>query len=287
MWLLLIEKMTAKLEALKALLDEAILESKREIDSPNGSVRSRRSLGSTGSGSGGVRKISKGGGWGDDNDGSLEADAEVNYWKKRYNDLKNNKDPLMRRLENDMISAFEREDQSLAYVRKLESKIKKLEEKGSDASAKNLELKKKIEKRRKLLGFMEWLTSMSIKKEDESATGDSNSSSSGNSEEEFICTIKNAVQKRATRFSLVTVLDEEDIIRHRKKKRDSGEDADGDSPSITYTPRANPELLPEYLQNVLSFEPDMAPVLMSDALGGIYGDEDDEEDAMEEENDDN
>jgi hypothetical protein len=217
--------------------------------------------------------ISKGG-WGDDNDGSLEADAEVNYWKKRYNDLKKNKDPLMRRLENDMISAFEREDQSLAYVRKLEEKIGKLGEKGSDASAKNVELKKKIEKRRKLLGFMEWLTAMSIKKEEDE-------SGALEEEEEYICTLKNIVDKKATRFSLTTVLDEDMIIRRKKMKRDSGEDADEASPSITYTPKANPELLPEYLQNVLSFEPDMAPVLMSDALSGIYAN-DEEGDAMDE-----
>ncbi len=272
--------MTHKLEALRALLDEAILESKREIDSPS-SVRSKRSTGSGGSGGGGLKKISRGGGsWGDDNDGSLEADAEVSYWRKRYTDLKSNKDPLMRRLESDMISAFEREDQLLAYVRKLESKIGKLEEKGSDASAKNVELKKKIEKRRKLLEFMEWLTSMSMKKEDST---NETSDQGGPSDEEFICTVKNAVQKRATRFSLVSVLDEEDIIRRRRKKRDSGEDATDDSPSITYTPKANADLLPEYLQNVLSFEPDMAPILLSDALSAVYNeDEENEDDAMEE-----
>jgi hypothetical protein len=268
--------MTAKLEALRLLLDEAISESKKEIDSP-GSVKSRRSLGSVGSSSsraggsktGGSNK-GKGSGWGDDNDGSLASDAEVNYWRKRYNDLANSKDPLMKRLEGEMLSAFDREDQTLAYVRKLESKIGKLEEKGSDASSKTKELTKKIEKRRKLLEFMEWLTSMSIKKE-EGIGGSSDDL------EEFVCTVKNAVQKRATRFSLVTVIDEEDIIRRRKQKKDSGEGTSHDSPSITYTPKANAELLPEYLQNVLSFEPDMAPVLLSDVLAEIYKDDEEEE----------
>ena len=268
--------MTAKLEALRALLDDAILESKRGIESPS-SVRSKRSTGGI-NGTIGMKKVSKSAGWGDENEGSLEVDAEVNYWRKRYTDLKNKKDPLMRRLESDMMSAFEREDQALAYVQKLESKISKLEEKGSDASAKNIELKKKIEKRRKLLEFMEWLTSMSIRKE-KKAIPTSDFEPSG---EEFICTMKNVVHKRVTRFSLVSVLDEEDIIRRRRLKRDAGEGIKDESMSITYTPKANADILPDYLQNVLEFEPDMAPILLSDALSSLYADEDEGEDEEQE-----
>lgn len=264
--------MAAKLEALKALLDEAIFESKREIESNPSPSKSRRSISSTSSGaSGGGHVFSKAtkGGWGDDNEGSLVSDEEVIYWKKRYNDLKNNKDPLMKSLESDMLAAFEREDQALAYVRKLESKIERLEAKGSDVSTKTTELKKKIEQRRKHLDFMEWFTSMTIKRgEDENAGG----------RDEFVCTVKNAVQKKATRFSLSLLLEEEDLIRNRKKQKDTGESETEDESSITYTPRANAELLPEYLQNVLSFEPDMAPVLLADVLSVLYADEDEDKD---------
>ena len=264
--------MAAKLEALRALLDEAILESRREIDLNPSPSKSRRSIGSTSSsGSAGhvFSKADKGGGWGEDNEGSLTSDEEVIYWRKRFNDLKNNKDPLMKSLENDMLAAFEREDQALAYVRKLESKVERLENKGSDAGNKTKELTEKIESRRKRLDFMEWFTGMTIKREEEVGA---------DGREEFVCTVKNAVQKKATRFSLSLLLDEEDLIRQRKKMKDLGEgEADEETSTITYTPRANAEMLQEYLQNVLSFEPDMAPVLLSDVLGVLYADEEEEE----------
>ena len=265
--------MSTKLEALKALLDEAILESRREIESNPSPSKSRRSIGSTssGGGEGHVFMRATKGGWGEDNEGSLASDEEVIYWKRRFNDLKNNKDPLMKSLESDMLAAFEREDQALSYVRKLESKIERLETKGSDANIKTKELTDKIESRRKRLEIMEWFTGMTIKQGGQMST---------DGKEEFVCTVKNAVQKKATRFALSLLLDEEEFFRQRKKRKDSGENsAEGDISAITYIPRANAEMLSEYLQSVLSFEADMAPVLLSDVLGALY--EEEEEDGEE------
>ena len=271
--------MATKLEALRALLDEAILESRREIESNPSPSKSRRSIGSTSSSGGGDHVFGKAtsGGWGDDNEGSLASDEEVIYWKKRFKDLKNNKDPLMKSLESDMLAAFDREDQALAYVRKLESKIERLETRGSDAGIKTKELTEKIESRRKRLDFMEWFTGMSIKREEKKGV---------DGKEEFVCTVKNAVQKKAVRFTLSMLLDEEDLIRQRKRRKDTGEsEADDEVSAITYTPRANADMLPEYLQSVISFEPDMAPVLLSDVLGALYEEEDnegDEDESMQE-----
>ena len=153
-------------------------------------------------------------------------------------------------------------------MRKLESKIERLETRGTDAGTKTKELTEKIDLGESALTLWSGLLACQSSEKKKGADG----------KEEFVCTVKNSVQKRAVRFALSMLLDEEDLIRQRKKRKDTGEsEVDEEISAITYTPRANVEMLPDYLQSVLSFEPDMAPVLLSDVLGALYEDEEEEE----------
>ena len=64
----------------------------------------------------------------------------------------------------------------------------------------------------------------------------------------YICTLKNKVKKNATRF----------VIEDKKKDE------------LEYIPKANVNLLPDYLQNEISFERNMAPIILADAIQALY-----------------
>ena len=129
----------------------------------------------------------------------------------------------------------------MKYAKLLERKIEILNETGQKQLSG--EIDQKLDGYRKKLSFYEALTSMTIKCEDN---------------EEYVCTVKNKLKRIATRFKIILPgdLDEKDS---------------SNSPvDIQYLPIANANLLPEYLQSEISFQENIAPVLLGDILHSLY-----------------
>jgi hypothetical protein len=175
--------------------------------------------------------------------------------------------------------AQSREDSAESLCKELEDKIKRLESPSASRRALQEVLAERVEDRRLVLEFMEWLCSMSVRHEVQEGGQD-----------DFICTVKNPREKKVTRFSIVTPnVDDRNIsISKGSGKMDTDTNAgidendddddededDGDAGvQITYEPKANLDLLPDYLRQNIKFEQQMAPVLMLDVLNAMYGDE--------------
>ena len=84
----------------------------------------------------------------------------------------------------------------------------------------------------KVVGFYELMTGMSVKSE-------------GNSS--FTCTLKNTIERKATRFTI-------------------SEDAD----DLDFVPTANTDMLPDFLQSEITFEKSQAPAMLAGALMHLY-----------------
>lgn len=287
--------MTAKLEALRALLDEAILDSRRRLDDSRDLDRSYSSNSSKSkSGFSSVFNTENVLNYNsNDNDNSLLHDEEAIYWKKRcmaMQTTQHNRDPLLSNVENELKQAQEREDHAALLVKSLEDKIAELDASGNRSKSASCtsshdhndtlrrELVTKMETRRKLLAFMEWLTSTSIQKKRNS--NDNNEEDENN--EEYVCTVKNKVDKIASRFSVVPILDEDELLHRHKsigKEIDSSNDGiDNEGPPMRFIPRANVQHLPAYLRDsMVEVERNMAPVLMSDVLKCMFLDDEEKQ----------
>ena len=170
-----------------------------------------------------------------------EVPSEVAFWRDKYESLRSVKVGAEEELEAQLELMTEREVKLEKYAKLLERKIEIMNETGQKQLSG--EIDQKLDGYRKKLSFYEALTSMTIKCEEN---------------EEYVCTVKNKLKRIATRFKIVLPgdLDEKDS---------------SNSPvDIQYLPIANANLLPEYLQSEISFQENIAPVLLGDILHSLY-----------------
>ena len=173
----------------------------------------------------------------------VEISAEVAFWREKYESLRLVKSGAEEELEEQLQLVTEREGKLEKYANLLEQKIEILKD-HIPLQSKD-DLNEKLNGYRKKLCFFETMTSMTVKCDDS---------------EIYICTIKNRLRKTATRFQIVLNDGDEKTVLL------------SETPDINYAPIANSNLLPEYLQSEISFESDMAPVLMGDILQSLYED---------------
>lgn len=172
-----------------------------------------------------------------------EIASEVAFWREKYESLRLVKFGAEEELEAQLELMTEREGKLEKYSTLLEQKIEIMNESNPLQSRDDLNVK--LDGYRKKLLFFETMTSMTVKCEDN---------------DEYICTVKNKLKKVATRFKIVlNDCDETTVLS-------------AEAPDLQYAPIANATLLPEYLQSEISFEANMAPVLIGDILQALYDD---------------
>jgi hypothetical protein len=133
----------------------------------------------------------------------------------------------------------EREDCLESYVKLLNQKISNLERGGAKMSneenSKEIkELETIVSNHRHLLDFYEMLTGVVARP---------SSNSDG-----MVCTLKNTMERKATRFTL--------------SEAENGE--------LDFTPEANIDMLPDFLQSEIQFAKEMAPAMLANALSHLY-----------------
>jgi len=178
-----------------------------------------------------------------------ERDEEAQFYKDKFDALQCTKGRL-RQLERELEGCEQREAVAAKVVQRLESKIRKLEQADADDSLG--QSNEKIEEQRRLLAFYESVTSMAVRVD----------------EGEYTCTVKNRLKRQAVRFA---------IIEDNKDQRQD------DDASITFVPKANANLLPEYLQQSIQLDKSYAPHLTTDVLSSLFSEEGDGEAEEEEE----
>jgi hypothetical protein len=165
--------------------------------------------------------------------------GDADFWKKKYLEVKTLRDEAEDDLDQQILISKERETALLRYSDLLQQKIRIMQGKSGDSVIDSKTDGKlyaeKVESQRKLLSFFELMTSMTVTEEQGT----------------MVCTLKNRVKRKALRFSI----------------KDSGID------DLDYVPKANIDVLPEYMQSELTFERNMAPVLLADALQALYDDD--------------
>jgi predicted RNA-binding protein YlxR (DUF448 family) len=171
---------------------------------------------------------------------------EAKKWRMAYMEVKRDQYVEKKEMEELLKLTIDRESQLASYARLLSRKIDSLIDPIGDSSAEAAELSAKLEEQRKLLRLYEIMTGISAREDDEPERKGG-----------YVCTIKNRVQKKATRFAL------------RKDKRAANIET-----SCHFVPVANVESLPDYVQTAIDFEPNMAPVLLADVLSQLYADDD-------------
>ena len=164
----------------------------------------------------------------------------ADFWKQKYEEVKQLHEEAEADLERQLHVSKDREVALEKYSNLLLEKIAILENdlKANEKNRFDEKTADKIEAQRRLLMFFELMTSMTVKEEGGG---------------KMVCTLKNRVKRNATRFVVENCDDEGDI---------------------DYIPKGNINLLPEYLQKELSFERNMAPIVLADALQALYDDED-------------
>ena len=179
------------------------------------------------------------------NDDNMQCEVakEVAFWREKYESLRSVNTTADGEFEAQLELMTEREGKLEKYVKLLESKIDLLLERNHEGSG--VDLEEKLDGYRRKISFFETMTSMTVKCDEK---------------EEYVCTIKNKVKKIATRFR-IKLTGENDVVTPASTADD-----------VRYTPMANSNLLPEYLQSEISFETNMAPVLMGDILQSLYDD---------------
>ena len=181
-------------------------------------------------------------------DTTTASSNEAKQWRMAYMDLKKEQYNEKKEMEELLRLTLDREAQLSSYARLLSRKIDSLIDPIGDSSEEAKELSAKLEEQRKLLRLYEIMTGISAREdEDPERKGG------------YVCTIKNRMQKKATRFSL------------RKDKNASSVDT-----SCHFVPLANIESLPDYIQTPIDFEPNMAPVLLADVLSSLYAEDEEE-----------
>ena len=172
-----------------------------------------------------------------------EVSSEVSFWRDKYESLRLVKFGAEEELEAQLELMTERELKLEKYSTLLEQKIDIMNE--SNPLQTKDDLNMKLDGYRKKLLFFEAMTSMTVKCEDNDT---------------YICTVKNKLKKVATRFKIVMDDCDEKTVMSTE------------APDVQYAPIANATLLPEYLQSEISFESNMAPVLIGDILQALYED---------------
>jgi len=171
-----------------------------------------------------------------------ERDDEAQFYKDKFDALQSTKGRLCQ-LERELEGCEQREAVAAKVVQRLESKIRKLEQADADDSLG--QSNEKIEEQRRLLAFYESVTSMAVRVD----------------EGEYTCTVKNRIKRQAVRFA---------ILEDNKDRQD-------DEASITFVPKANANLLPEYLQQSIQLDKSYAPHLTTDVLSSLFSEEGEEE----------
>lgn len=163
--------------------------------------------------------------------------GDVEFWKKKYLEVKALQEEAEDDLDAQIQISKEREAALVRYSDLLQKKIHLIQGKSGEPSSDNDQSSAvKVDKQRKMLNFFELMTSMTVT-EDKGL---------------MVCTLKNRTKRTAIRFTI----------------KDSGA---GD---LEYVPKANINVLPEYMQSELTFERNMSPILLADALQALYDDGD-------------
>ena len=178
--------------------------------------------------------VPTGAGWGED--------EEARFWKDKFESVRDFATGNKERLVRDLESGEQREDSAVKVVMGLEAKLKQITHSGSSSA----QFDAKVDEQRRLLKFYERSVSMTIRLE-----GEMHSPRGGS--DEYVCTVKNALQKKAARFAFVF--------------------EGGSNASIKFVPKTNVCHLPAYLQQAIVFESAACPILTADVLRTIFPDE--------------
>lgn len=173
--------------------------------------------------------------------------AEADFWREKYETLRALQEESQQELEKELEVSQQKE-------KKLEQMIVLLKKKGESTNVNGKADKEnnivgnantgnsltgnndvELQRLQTLVKFYERMTAMTIVADKSNA-------------KKMNCTVKNKIQRKLIKFSVE-------------------ESEDG---SVNYTPVANSDFLPEYLQNEISFEVNMAPVVMGDVLSNLY-----------------
>ena len=174
----------------------------------------------------------------------LDTNSEANFWRDKYEKLRSEKSNAEEELERELEITTEREQKLDSYAKLLEKKVQQLIGNGSSASS---SAGSTVESLLKKVVFYEAMTSMSVKLQ----PGDG-----------YICTVKNTVNKTVTQFKIE--------LKEGSTESDAAGGADILDQEVNYTPIANPDLLPEYLQEEIECEKRMLPVILGDVLQLLY-----------------
>ena len=137
----------------------------------------------------------------------------------------------------------EREAKLIELARLLERKIDLISTTNSNENA----VYAKLESQRKVLRMYEIMTAMTVVESDKR-------------DGVMLCTAKNHMRRILTRFSI---------------EMPSAED--GEQTEVQYAPLANINLLPDYLQNKITCEKPMVPVMLGDILQSLFEEEENED----------
>ena len=173
---------------------------------------------------------------------------EAKHWRMAYMNLKKEQYTEKNEMEELLKLTLDRESQLASYGRLLSRKVDSLLDPIGDSTEAAKELSVKLEDQRKLLRLYEILTGITAKEDDVTERRGG-----------YVCTVKNRVHKKASKFSL------------RKDNEASNLDT-----SCHFVPMANLENLPDYLQTAIAFEPNMAPVILTDLLSKLSGEDEEE-----------
>jgi len=160
---------------------------------------------------------------------------EAKYWKEKCSVLLNERNQIEETMTRKLNELFGKYEHLSHYARLLEQNKAGLQENDTNKSSESISLELCEEK----LRVYELLTSTTVEK---------------GSESEYVCTAKNPLARKATRFTLQKV-----------------EHPDGD---VLVHPKGNVRLLPDYLQQGdIVCESSTVPVLMADVLQTLYKEE--------------
>lgn len=129
----------------------------------------------------------------------------------------------------------------------------------SSSSDNNEKLESDLENTRKIVSFYELMTCMKVEYHPSVTATGSTATTVNNTQpksNEYTCTIKNKVQRIATRFVLRTPIPNT-----------------ATSQNLDFLPKANVIYLPEYLRAHVNFEATNAPVMMGDILLSLFNEE--------------
>ena len=182
-------------------------------------------------------------------DSSTSLSNEAKHWRMAYMNLKKEQYAEKNEMEELLKLTLDRESQLASYGRLLSRKVDSLLDPIGDSTEAAKELSAKLEEQRKLLRLYEILTGIVAKEDDDVDRRGG-----------YVCTVKNKVQKKATKFS------------SRKDSKAANKDT-----SCHFVPLANLENLPEYVHTAIDFEPNMAPVILTDLLSKLMEDDGEDE----------